>query len=182
MLVWILIIIGAVLLDQVSKILVAEFLSREESLVIIKGVFRFTYVENRGAAFGMMDEHRWIFMVLSVVGIAAVFVYLWKFRPQSKLACVALSFIVGGGIGNMIDRVRLGYVIDFIDFYPFPKLWMWVFNVADSFVCIGAGMLILYLLMDLIKDIKVSRAQKAAIGETEKPEEKNTESGEGKDE
>ncbi|MBQ7383453.1 MAG: signal peptidase II, partial [Clostridia bacterium] len=157
MLVWILIIIGSVLLDQISKLLIAAFLSRDESLVVIDGIFRFTYVENRGAAFGMMDEHRWIFMVLSVVGIVAIFVYLWKFRPQSRFACVALSFIVGGGIGNMIDRVRLGYVIDFIDFYPFPNLWVWVFNVADSFVCVGAGMLIVYLLIDLVKEFRLAK-------------------------
>ncbi len=174
-----LIIIGTVLVDQVSKILVVEFLNREESLVIIKGIFQFTYVENDGMAFGLLGEHRWIFMVLSVIGIAAVFIYLWKFRPQSKLACVALSFIVGGGIGNMIDRIfRMGtqpdtigkkVVIDFIDFYAFPDLWKYVFNAADSFVCVGAGMLIVYLVVDLIKETKSSKAQALAeaVGEAE---------------
>lgn len=161
MLVWIFIIIGCILFDQLSKLLVVSFLSREESFEIIKGVFRFTYVENKGAAFGMLGEHRWIFMIFSVVGIAAVLIYLWKFRPQSRLACTALSFIVGGGVGNMIDRIRLGYVIDFIDFCAFPKLWMWVFNVADAFVCVGAGMLILYLVMDIIKEGKQEKLTKA---------------------
>ena len=160
MLIWCLIIIGSILLDQLSKILVVEFLSRETPLVVIEGVFRFTYVENDGAAFGMLDDHRWIFMVLSVIGISAVFIYLLKFRPSSRLACTALAFIIGGGIGNMIDRVRLGYVIDFIDFYAFPNVWMWVFNVADSFVCVGAGMLILYLILDIVKD---SKKQKEAL-------------------
>lgn len=154
MLVWILIAIGTVILDQVSKLLVIKFLDPEEPFVVIKGLFRFTYVENDGAAFGMLDDHRWVFMVLSVLGIAALCVYLWKFTPSSKLASVAVSFIVGGGIGNMIDRVRLGYVIDFIDFYAFPNVWKWVFNVADSFVCVGAAMLILYLVLDIIKDGK----------------------------
>lgn len=154
MLIWILIMIGSVLLDQISKLLVDSFLSREESLDIIGGVLRFTYVENDGAAFGMLGDHRWVFMILSVLGIAAVLFYMWRYRPESKLACIALSFIVGGGVGNMIDRVRLGYVIDFIDFCAFPNLWMWVFNIADSFVCVGAGMLIFYLIMDIIKEGK----------------------------
>ncbi len=162
MFVWILIIIGAVLLDQVSKLLVVEFLSREEPFVLIEGVFRFTYVENDGAAFGMLGDHRWVFMILSVIGIGAMFVYLWKFRPESLLGCVSLSIIIGGGIGNMIDRVRLGYVIDFIDFCAFPDLWMWVFNIADAFVCIGAAGLMLYLVMDIIKDSRVAKAAKCA--------------------
>ena len=167
MLIWILVIIGAVLLDQISKLLVVEFLSREEPLVLIKGVFRFTYVENDGAAFGMLDDHRWIFMVLSVIGISAVLFYLLKFKPQSRLACVSLSMIIGGGIGNMIDRVRLGYVIDFLDFCAFPDLWMWVFNVADAFVCVGGGLLMVYLVMDIIKEGKAAKAAKAAaVGES----------------
>lgn len=163
--IWIIVIISAVALDQGSKLLVSEFLSREEPFVIIDGVFRFTYVENRGAAFGMFDEHRWVFMLLSTLGIAAMLFYLWKFRPQSKLACTALSMIIGGGIGNMIDRVALGYVIDFLDFCAFPSLWMWVFNIADSFVCVGAGLLVLYLLMDIVKEYKAAKAAKCADAE-----------------
>ena len=166
MLVWILIIIGAVLLDQSSKLLVVAFLDREEPFVLIKGVFRFTYVENDGAAFGMLDDKRWVFMILSVLGIAAIFVYLWKFRPDSRLACIALSMIIGGGIGNMIDRVRLGYVIDFLDFCAFPNLWMWVFNVADSFVCVGGALLMLYIVIDTVKEAKATKAVKvASLGE-----------------
>ena len=176
MLIWILIMIGSVLLDQISKLLVDSFLSREESLDIIGGVLRFTYVENDGAAFGMLGDHRWVFMILSVLGIAAVLFYMWRYRPESKLACIALSFIVGGGVGNMIDRVRLGYVIDFIDFCAFPNLWMWVFNVADAFVCIGAGMLILYLVLETVKEIKAEKAKKELGEPPAESEEKNEES------
>ena len=163
MLIWSLIAVGIVVLDQVSKLLVVEYLDRTESLIVIKGLFRFTYVENDGAAFGMLDDHRWIFMVLSVLGILALCFYLWKFTPPSRLANVAITFVIGGGIGNMIDRVRLGFVIDFIDFYAFPNVWKWVFNVADSFVCIGAGLLMLYLVLDIIKegkDKKISEGEK----------------------
>ena len=158
MLIWGLIAIGIVVLDQVSKLLIVKYLDPTEPFVVIKGIFRFTYVENDGAAFGMLDDHRWVFMVLSVLGILALCFYLWKFTPPSRLANVAISFVIGGGIGNMIDRVRLGFVIDFIDFYAFPEIWKWVFNVADSFVCIGAGLLMLYLVLDIIKDGKEKKA------------------------
>lgn len=69
----------------------------------------------------------------------------------------SLTLIVAGGIGNMIDRVRLGYVIDFLDFCAFPKLWKWIFNVADSCVVIGSGLLFLYLILDLIKANRESK-------------------------
>ncbi len=154
MLVWILIILGIIALDQASKLLIVKYLDPTEPFVVIKGIFRFTYVENDGAAFGMLDDHRWVFMIFSTIGIAALCVFLFKFAPPSKLAKAGIAFVIGGGIGNMIDRVRLEYVIDFIDFYALPSLWVWVFNVADAFVCIGAGMIILYLVLDIIKEYK----------------------------
>lgn len=149
-------------LDQVTKIFAVNFLAGGESVNVIEGVFRFTYVENRGAAFGSFSDNRWVFMVISSVAIIALIVYLWKFRPDSILACSALSMIIGGGIGNMIDRIFLGYVVDFLDFCAFPNLWMWVFNVADAFVCVGAGMLVLYLVLEMIKEAKAEKAKKLA--------------------
>ena len=191
MIVWILIIAGVVLLDQVSKWLVVEFLSRETPFVIIEGILRFKYSENRGAAFGSFDEHRWVFMIASIVGIIGMSVYLFKFRPKSKLACTALSMVIGGGIGNMIDRtLRTGeihegekVVIDFIDFYPFPDIWNAIFNVADSFVCVGAGLLILWCIISMVQEAKAEKLQKAAkIAEGEnaegaEPEQDTTENG-----
>ena len=169
MIVWILIIAGVVLLDQVSKMLVVAFLDRETPLVIIEGIFRFKYSENRGAAFGSFDEQRWVFMIASIVGIIGMSIYLFKFSPKSKLACTALSMIVGGGIGNMIDRTfRTGeiyegekVVVDFIDFYPFPDLWNAIFNVADSFVCVGAALLILWCIISTVQETKAEKLAKA---------------------
>lgn len=157
MLSWIIVIAAAVVVDQVSKILVIKYLKDIVSVELIPGIFRFTYVENRGAAFGMLSDNRWVFMIISTLAIGALIVYLWKFRPDSRLACLALSMIAGGGIGNMIDRVALGYVVDFIDFCAFPNLWMWVFNIADAFVCVGAGLLILWLIISMAQE---SREQK----------------------
>jgi len=157
MIFWILVIVGVVFLDQASKLLVVHFLDRNEPFDLIEGVFRFSYVENRGAAFGMLDEHRWVFLILSTVGILAFLFYLWKFRPKSVLGCLAFCFVIGGGIGNMIDRILLGYVIDFLDFCAFPSLWVWVFNVADAFVCVGAGMMMLWLILETVKEARAKK-------------------------
>jgi len=164
LLIWILIIAGTVLLDQISKLLVAAFLDRDQPFDLIKGVFRFSYVENDGAAFGSFDDSRWVFMIASTVLIIGLFIYLWKFRPESKLACVSMSMIIGGGIGNMIDRIRLGYVIDFLDFCAFPNLWKWVFNIADAFVCVGCGMLCLWCIISTVKEYKEEKLKKQAAG------------------
>lgn len=170
MLLWILIIIGVITLDQVSKLLAVAFLKGGDSFVIINKVLRFTYVENRGAAFGMLDDKRWIFMLLSIIGISAMAVFLFKFAKGEKLLSMALAFVIGGGIGNMIDRIVLGFVVDFIDFYAFPGVWMWVFNIADSFVCVGAGLIMLYIVLDTLKEVK---AKKQAASEVTKGEDDN---------
>ena len=156
----VLILVG-VGLDQLTKYLVVSNMALHESIDIIPGVFRFTYIQNDGAAFGSLDNARWVFMVLSTVAIIGILAYMFWKKPQNKLMLSALILIVSGGIGNMIDRIALGYVIDFLDFCAFPKIWMWVFNVADSFVCIGAGLLILWLVLDMIRDYKKEKAKRA---------------------
>lgn len=178
--IWLIIIAVSVIVDQISKHLVMNFLSREEPFVLIKGILRFTYVENDGAAFGSFGDHRWVFMTVSTIGIIALLIYLWKFRPASKLACVGISMIIGGGIGNMIDRVFYkgtlpftvgkNVVIDFIDFYPFPKIWPWVFNIADSCVCVGAGLTMLWCVCSLVVEIKAEKAKKL-LGQNSSEEE-----------
>ena len=152
-------------LDQLSKYLIISNLELHESIEIIPGIFNFTYIQNRGAAFGSFDEHRWIFLVLSTVMIVAILAFLFWKKPQDKLLLSSLILITGGGIGNMIDRIALGYVIDFIDFCAFPKIWMWIFNIADSCVCIGAGLLALWLILDTVKEMKAEKAKKAAESE-----------------
>ena len=162
------IILGIIFVDQITKWIAVIFLKGNPSEVIIEGILRFTYIENRGAAFGMLSNHRWVFLVISTIAIAFLIVYMIKWRPDSKWACVAIAFMAGGGIGNMIDRTILGYVIDFIDFYAFPTVWMYVFNVADSFVCVGAVMLMYYLIVETVKETKAAKAAKALKAEAEK--------------
>lgn len=170
MLSWIIIIAATVVIDQVTKVFATEFLMGKPPFELIPGIFRFTYVENRGAAFGMLSDNRWVFMIISTIAIVALLIYLWKFPPESRLACMAMSMIIGGGIGNMIDRVALGYVVDFLDFCAFPTLWMWVFNMADAFVCVGAGLLMLWLVLSMIEESK--QKKQATVVSDEAPENK----------
>lgn len=157
---WIILLVLILFADQLSKWLVVAMLQGKESFYVIPGVLRFTYVENDGAAFGMLDDHRWVFLVLSTVMIIALIFYIVKYKPSSKWVMTSLILIVGGGIGNMIDRILLGYVIDFIDFCAFPQLWRWVFNIADSAVCVGTFMLSVWLIIDTVKEYKREKAEK----------------------
>ena len=156
------IIAGIICLDQVTKWLAVVFLQGEASFPLWREVLHFTYAENTGMAFGMLKDHRWVFMVFSTIAIVALAVYLFRFRPESRWMQISMAFIIGGGIGNMIDRCLLGYVIDFIDFCAFPEIWKYVFNVADAFVTVGTGMLMFYLVRELIRDIKAEKAAKNA--------------------
>ena len=173
MLVWLMIIAGVIFLDQLSKWLTVINLGLHETFPLIEGVFHFTYVQNTGAAFSMFNEpdERWIFMSISTVAIIGLSIYLWFNRKGSKLLCVALSFIVGGGIGNMIDRCILKYVIDMLDF---RLINFAIFNVADSFVCVGVGLFALAVILDEVKEIKKEKAAKLAASVEENAENDNS--------
>ena len=140
-----LLIAFSVAADRITKAMAVTELKENGvgSVDVIGDVFSFTYHENRGAAFGMFSNSRWIFMTISTLAILAIAVYLFVISEDNILRSVSLSFIVGGGIGNMIDRIFNGYVVDFLYFelIDFP-----VFNVADIFVTIGAFLLVIQLL------------------------------------
>ena len=153
------ILVLGIVLDQISKALAVKFLSIRATLPLWEGVLHLTYVENRGAAFGMLKNHRWVFLVFSTLAILLLAAYLFRgvsylsekneagvYPPIAPLGGVALSLIVSGGIGNMIDRIALGYVVDFIDV---RLINFAVFNIADSFVTVGAVLLALHLLLPL---------------------------------
>ena len=157
-----LIAIAVIALDQVSKLLILEFLY-EGQAVLIPGVLNFTYVENRGMAFGLLSEHRWVFLVLSTVGIALMALYLWYYA-KTTLSRVGLSLVIAGGIGNMIDRLALGFVVDFIDFCAFD-FWVWVFNVADAAVCVGAAIFVLDLVLELVREVRAKNGKGKDAGD-----------------
>ncbi len=159
---------AVVFVDLLTKhfVKISEALA-QGSVEIIPGVFRLTYVENPGAAMGSFSENRWVFMILSLVAMVAIAVYAVRHRRElSPLLGVALSLILGGGAGNMYERLfnqnAAGQYVatDFFDFYLFP-FWKWVFNVADVAVCVGAGLVILYLVRELIREY---RGRAAAAG------------------
>ena len=168
--VWLLIgvIIGSVILDQLTKWLAVVYLKGTAGFALWDGVFEFTYTTNKGAAWGMLDNARWVFMTVSTLAIIGIAIYLFGFCKQNAWVKLSLAFVAGGGIGNMIDRVWLGYVIDFLNFelIDFP-----VFNVADCFVTVGAFMLIGYLIWDMIREMKEEKKQKALTAETENRDE-----------
>ena len=153
------IIVGSVFLDQLTKQLTLRHLLPEGlagSVHLWEDVFHLTYVRNYGAAWGMLADHRWVFMTFSTVAIIGLSVYLFGFSKDTNWVKISLAMIIGGGIGNMIDRIWRGFVVDFLDFtlIDFP-----VFNVADSFVSVGAVMLMAYLIRDFILEMKASKTK-----------------------
>ena len=152
-----LIIAVGILLDQLTKFLAVKFLEPIDTFPLINKVLHLTYVENRGAAFGMLADKRYIFMILSTVMIVVIGLYLYLGLCEKRSYAIPLAMIASGGIGNMIDRIALGYVVDFIDF---RLINFAVFNGADSFVCVGAFALCLFLLIDIIKEAKENSNKK----------------------
>lgn len=132
-----------ILLDFFTKKAAVKFLKDGSDIILLDGIFKLSYVENRGAAFGILADKRYVFIVLTVIIVAFLIVWLLKQKNTHFLIKLGASFVISGAIGNFIDRVFLGYVVDFLDFYliNFP-----VFNVADCFVCVGAFLIVIYYL------------------------------------
>ena len=138
--------LAGVILDQLSKYMAVHFLQGTDGIDLIPGVFRLTYLENRGAAFGVLQGQQWfLYIITAVILVVVVLAYVRipagrKFLPLQ----ICAVFIVSGALGNLIDRVRLGYVVDFFYFelIDFP-----VFNVADIFVTVSAVLLAVLLLL-----------------------------------
>lgn len=137
-----LIVILIAIADFATKYLAVSFLKAGE-IELIKNVLYLNYTQNRGAAFGILQNQRWIFITITIIVIAAIIFYILIKKPESRMFLISLAMISGGGIGNLIDRISLSYVIDFIDFriINFP-----VFNVADIFVTLGAALMFLYII------------------------------------
>ncbi|NLD16721.1 MAG: signal peptidase II [Tissierellia bacterium] len=136
-----------ILLDQLTKYLVVEFIKGSKPLVIVEELLSFVYVENRGAAFGILQNKKWLFIVVTVISVAALlYLFLFHYKKMSTWLIVSLSFVLGGTIGNFIDRMRLDYVVDFISVRIMNRYDFAVFNVADSFIVIGAIMLMIHII------------------------------------
>jgi len=146
--------LAVTLSDQITKILIRGNFALHESLPIIPGLFDLRYIQNTGAAWGMFaGGHLWL-ALLSVVMLVVIIVFRHSFLTDSLIDRVCLGLIVGGIVGNLIDRVRLQYVVDFLDFYlgshHFPA-----FNVADSAICVGVGLYIISQVLTARQQAKV---------------------------
>lgn len=141
-----LILISLILLtaaDQLIKLLTVKFIKPVGSMEIIKNILSLTYVENRGAAFGIMQNSRWFFITLTIVLSAVMAYFLFFKKNESKLFNLSLTLILSGAVGNLIDRVLLGYVVDMFEvtFINYP-----VFNFADCCVVVGAVLFCVYVM------------------------------------
>ncbi len=134
------------LLDWGTKWLVQNYITQgTETIQVIPGFFNLRHDRNTGAAFGVLAGHRFLLILITIVALIFIFTYYLRFR-ESRWMQVSLGFLLGGALGNFIDRLYLGEVIDFLQFGIVSQGLFWpTFNVADISVCIGAAMLIVYL-------------------------------------
>lgn len=140
-----------VIADQLSKHFVASLMQAGESIPLIKDFLHLTFVRNPGAAFGMLPYQTIFFVVITVVVAIFIIYYYRLLSADHRLLRFSLALLLGGAIGNLIDRLRTGYVVDFIDF----KIWPPVFNIADSAIVIGIGLfLIAYWRDEALRNVK----------------------------
>ena len=165
-LIYTLVILAVIAFDQLTKQLAVAHLKPIDTVAIIPDALHLTYVTNYGAAFGMLADHRWVFLAISTIAIVLMAAYLYYKRDEHPLLGTAVSFIIGGGIGNMIDRTLMGYVVDFVDF---RLINFAVFNVADIFVCVGCGLMFLWLFKyaEFDDDKKPKAAAPESVEETD---------------
>lgn len=126
-----------ILFDQALKFASLRFLVEGDSIPVIKNIFHITLVLNTGAAFGLLKNQTILFIALSIIAISLIVFYLPRLNKEKILSRVALALVLGGAASNLIDRLRFGYVIDYLDFRVWP-----VFNVADSAITLGAILLL----------------------------------------
>lgn len=130
-------------LDIITKLWAEGCLAQVGGIPVISGVFNLTYVENSGVAFGMLRDRRIVFITMSIVILIILGLYFYKSKNKSVWLKLGTALIFSGSIGNMIERISKGYVVDFLDFclINFP-----VFNIADMAVCVGAALLVVHFL------------------------------------
>jgi len=147
-------------LDQLTKVYIDRNFFRHESVTILENFFHFTYVRNQGAAFGILSDSSYrlpFFIIVSLIAAGGIIWFYSRLQMHQSLLRHALALVLAGAIGNLIDRIRLGEVIDFIDVHWYQYHWP-AFNIADSAITIGVGL----LLIDLWREEKQQRMRKKA--------------------
>ena len=138
-----------VILDQISKLFAIKYLKGQNPYIIIEKHFELRYVENYGAAFGILQQKRILFLIITTIVLILIIFFLYRnYRYLSTISKFALSLFLGGAIGNFIDRIRLGYVVDFLRVNIIPNYDFPVFNIADTFIVIGTILIVFIVLFD----------------------------------
>jgi signal peptidase II len=142
-------IIG-IIIDQITKIYIDRSMQLFDSIPVIENFFHITYVRNKGAAFSFLSNASWrlpFFIAISIIAAVVILIAFQKLRDDQKLAHISLAMIFSGAVGNLIDRVRLGEVIDFLDAHWYRHHWP-AFNVADSLICVGVFLLAIDMILE----------------------------------
>ena len=127
------------LLDQATKWYVATHMDLGETIPVIPEIFHWTYIINPGAAFGILAYQRWFFLAIVILLFGAFFFFRKRIPKEPRYFSAAIGMLLGGALGNAIDRVRISGVVDFFDFRIWP-----IFNVADIFICVGVALIVFY--------------------------------------
>ena len=139
-----------IIIDQTTKIAIDRSMQLFDSIPIVENFFHITYVRNRGAAFSFLSDASWrlpFFITISIIAALVILIAFRKLRDDQKLAHISLAMIFSGAVGNLIDRVRLGEVIDFLDVHWYRHHWP-AFNVADSLICVGVFLLAIDMVLE----------------------------------
>lgn len=132
------------IIDQISKILIIKYIDINNSIELIKNFFYLTYTHNEGAAFSILTGQRIFLILIAITILVILFNYIRKNKIKNKVETLAFSLIIGGSLGNLIDRIVRGFVVDFLDFkilgYNYP-----IFNLADTFIVVGVFLLFIFV-------------------------------------
>ena len=150
----------ATIIDQLTKLLIKKNFRLYEKKVIIKNFFNLTYVENRGAAWGIFNGNYWFLIITTVVALAFILWFIFRMKEYKKIDIISYSMLIAGIMGNFIDRLVRGYVIDFFDFKIF-KYYFPVFNIADIGIVIGVIILIVFSFRE--EFIKTKKKQRKKV-------------------
>lgn len=139
-----------IIIDQITKIVIDRSMQLYDSIPVVENFFHLTYVRNKGAAFSFLSNASWrlpFFISVSIIAAGVILIAFRKLRDDQELAHISLAMIFSGAVGNLIDRVRLGEVIDFLDAHWYRHHWP-AFNVADSLICVGVFLLAIDMVLE----------------------------------
>lgn len=154
--IYILVIFGVMVLDRITKTAVTGSMNVGDSIPVLGDFFHITYVRNTGAAFSLLEGHTLLLIIFPAIIIGAAIIFIcFRYKAFKPVFMFSIALMCGGGLGNLTDRAAYGYVIDMFDFGFFP-----VFNVADICVCVGCGLLVLYMILFGDKDTGAAAKEK----------------------